>query len=129
MDCLKCKNQGCGHRSDGESQKQAGRGLRGLALDGAGEFVFDGLTAIDSGFHFHKRTDSHLIDLEVGSAKVCRRPTVLGRRDGRHILSIKDFAVLFTVSAVLGNETLRVPLNSPNAALQGDQMGRAGPES
>jgi hypothetical protein len=88
-----------------------------LALDGAGELVFGGLTAIDSGFHFHKKADSYLINLEVGCAKVRRRPTVFGSKARR------DFAVLFTVSAVLGKETSRAPLNSPNAALQGDQMG------
>jgi hypothetical protein len=37
------------------------------------------LTAIDSGFHFHKKADSYLIDLEVGCAKVRRRPTVFER--------------------------------------------------
>jgi hypothetical protein len=45
------ENQGGRYRPDSKSQKQAGWCLGGLALDGAGEFVFGGLTAIDSSFH------------------------------------------------------------------------------
>jgi hypothetical protein len=82
-----------------------------LALDGAGKLVFGGLTAINSGFHFHKKADSYLIDLKVGCAKVRRRPTIFGRGQQAYHLEHHSFAVLWF-------------FGSSSITVQGHELGR-----